>query len=168
MQLARTLHVVPLTAQDSDCLDSLLSFWRMEVCAQQLVHIQSCSALLNKRLATPLRSKQKLGAWPTRFAISQRRNDKLTSHIENHALGMLIKYGLIVATAETKALQLLPAQECLCWNSAYETTVLKAKLYTVPSVSAITLRLKLGYENRSRNLATALVEELGSWFFSQW
>ena len=77
----------------------------------------------------------------------------MTSHIENHALGMLIKYGLIVATAETKALQLLPAQECLCWNSAYETTVLKAKLsylYKVLSFSAITLRLKLGYENRSR------------------
>ena len=30
----------------------------------------------------------------------------LTSHI---ALGMLITYGLIVAAAETKALQLLPA-----------------------------------------------------------
>ena len=52
----------------------------------------------------------------------------LMSHIENHALGMLITYGLIVAVAEAKALQLLPAQECLCWNSAYETTVLKAKL----------------------------------------
>ena len=108
------------------------------------------------------------------LGLTQRRYDKLTSHIENHALGMLIKYGLIVATAETKPLQLLPAQECLCWNSAYETTVLKAKLfylYTILSFSAITLRLKLGYENRSRNLATALaltVEELGSWFFTQW
>ena len=106
--------------------------------------------------------------------MCQRRYDKLTSHIENHVLGMLIKYGLIVATAETKALQLLPAQECLCWNSAYETTVLNAKLsylYTLLSFSAITLRLKFGYENRSRNLATApavTVEELGSWFFTQW
>ena len=36
----------------------------------------------------------------------QKRYDKLTSHIENHALGMLIKYG---SSAETKALQLLPA-----------------------------------------------------------
>ena len=100
--------------------------------------------------------------------------DSGNSHIENHALGMLIKYGLIVAMAETKALQLLPAQECLCWNSAYETTVLKAKLSylcTILSFSAITLRLKLGYESQSRNLATALaltVEELGSWFFTQW
>ena len=89
-----------------------------------------------------------------------------TAHIENHALGMLITYGLIVATAETKALQLLPAQECLCWNSAYETIVLQAKLsylYTIPSFSAITLRLKRGYENRSRNLAPAVtVEELGT------
>ena len=84
----------------------------------------------------------------------------LTSHFENHALGMLITYGLTVATAETKALQLLPAQECLCWNSAYETTVLKAKLsylYTIPNFFAITLRLKGSYENRSRNLATVLL-----------
>ena len=51
----------------------------------------------------------------------------LTSRI---ALGMLITYASIVATTEG-------APECLCWNSAYETTVLKAKLYTIP-----TLRLK--------------------------
>ena len=79
---------------------------------------------------------------------------------------------LLSMIVATKALQLLPAQECLCWNSAYETTVLKAKLsylYTILSFSTITLRLKLGYENRSRNLATApalTVEELGSWFFT--
>ena len=67
-----------------------------------------------------------------------------------------------------------PSSRVLVLNSAYETTVLKAKLsylYTILSFSAITLRLKLGYENRSRNLATALaltVEELRSWFFTQW